>query len=237
MWNAYRYTFIDEETFIDGLVWNAYTFIDEETYMLGPGKWVRISKIRDCWYSVHIGLAHIRSYISSFLNNENRKHIIVFWEIGSNATLSPHSCDYYNQKRHRTTHFCGTPYLHRFLTPPPARIAPLREQNRGLCIATLHTVASKITKLLLGFRQILEFYFEKISPQWRIPSTKPDKRNAPSKGILPPPKCTLGCESASKKLTTSTKSVLLLLSVGPSIVAVQRHSLQCGKMIHRREKR
>ena len=29
------YTFIDEETFIGGLAWNAYTFIDEETFIGG----------------------------------------------------------------------------------------------------------------------------------------------------------------------------------------------------------
>ena len=135
MWNAYRYTFIDEETFIGGLAWNAYTFIDEETFICGPGNEVG----KNCedpgllilFRSYKIGLEHI----SSFLKNENRKHNIIYttslclWEIGSNASLSPHSCYFYNQKRHRTTHFCWTPYLHRVLTPPPARIAPLRDLN------------------------------------------------------------------------------------------------------------
>ena len=81
-------------------------------------------------------------------------------------------------------------------------------------ISTSRIVASHITKLLLSFRQILQFRFRD-NPQGRIPPWKVTKTRSflstcygdPSATEVPP--C---CEAATTKLTFSTTSVLLLLN-------------------------
>ena len=86
-------------------------------------------------------------------------------------------------------------------------------------MATSHVVASHITKLLSSFRQILEFRFrenqqERIPP-WKVTKTKPFLSTCygdPSATEVPP--C---CEAATRKLTFSTTSVLLLLDVPLSL--------------------
>ena len=86
-------------------------------------------------------------------------------------------------------------------------------------MATSHVVASHITKLLSSFRQILEFRFrenqqERIPP-WKVTKTKQFLSTCygdPSATEVHP--C---CEAASKKLTFSTTSVLLLLNVPLSL--------------------
>ena len=86
-------------------------------------------------------------------------------------------------------------------------------------MATSHVVASHITKLLSSFRQILEFRFrenqqERIPP-WKVTKTKPFLSTCygdPSATEVPP------CfEAATRKLTFSTTSVLLLLDVPLSL--------------------
>ena len=91
--------------------------------------------------------------------------------------------------------------------------------NASGVISTSHIVASHITKLLLSFRQILQFRFWD-NPQGRIPPWKVTKTRPflsmcygdPSATEVPP--C---CETATKKLTFSTTSVLLLLNMPLSL--------------------
>ena len=91
--------------------------------------------------------------------------------------------------------------------------------NASGVISTSHIVASHITKLLLSFRQILQFRFWD-NPQGRIPPWKVTKTRQflstcygdPSATEVPP--C---CEAATKKLTFSTISVLLLLNMPLSL--------------------
>ena len=88
--------------------------------------------------------------------------------------------------------------------------------NASGVIATSHIVASHITKLLLSFRQILQFRF----PQGRAPRIKWLKQShfcRCAMAILPPPKRPLCCEAPTKKLTFYTASVLLLLNVPLSL--------------------
>ena len=91
--------------------------------------------------------------------------------------------------------------------------------NASGVISTSHIVASHITKLLLSFRQILQFCFRD-NPQGRIPPWKVTKTRPflstcygdPSATEVPP--C---CEAATIKLTFSTTSVLLLLNMPLSL--------------------
>ena len=91
---------------------------------------------------------------------------------------------------------------------------PFAHKRFGV-ISTSHIVASNITKLLLSFRQILQFLFRD-NPQGRIPPWKVTKTRPflstcygdPSATEVPP--C---CEAATTKLTFSTTSVLLLLNM------------------------
>ena len=91
--------------------------------------------------------------------------------------------------------------------------------NASGLISTSHIVASHITKLLLSFRQILQFRFRD-NPQGRIPPWKVTKTRPflstcygdPSATEVPP--C---CEAATTKLTFSTTSVLLLLNMPLSL--------------------
>ena len=91
--------------------------------------------------------------------------------------------------------------------------------NASGVISTSHIVARHITKLLLSFRQILQFRFWD-NPQGRIPPWKVTKTRPflsmcygdPSATEVPP--C---CETATKKLTFSTTSVLLLLNMPLSL--------------------
>ena len=91
--------------------------------------------------------------------------------------------------------------------------------NASGVISTSHIVASHITKLLLSFRQILQLRFWD-NPQGRIPPWKVTKTRPflsmcygdPSATEVPP--C---CETATKKLTFSTTSVLLLLNMPLSL--------------------
>ena len=91
--------------------------------------------------------------------------------------------------------------------------------NASGVISTSHIVASHITKLLLSFRQILQFRFWD-NPQGRIPPWKVTKTRPflsmcygdPSATEVPP--C---CETATNKLTFSTTSVLLLLNMPLSL--------------------
>ena len=91
--------------------------------------------------------------------------------------------------------------------------------NASGVISTSHIVASHIPKLLLSFRQILQFRFWD-NPQGRIPPWKVTKTRPflsmcygdPSATEVPP--C---CETATKKLTFSTTSVLLLLNMPLSL--------------------
>ena len=91
--------------------------------------------------------------------------------------------------------------------------------NASGVISTSHIVASHITKLLLSFRQILQFRFLD-NPQGRIPPWKVTKTRPflsmcygdPSATEVPP--C---CETATNKLTFSTTSVLLLLNMPLSL--------------------
>ena len=86
-------------------------------------------------------------------------------------------------------------------------------------MASSHVVASHITKLLSSFRQILQFRF-RANRQGRIPPWKVTKTRSflstcygyPSTTEVPP--C---CQAATKKLTFSTTSVLLLLNVPLSL--------------------
>ena len=86
--------------------------------------------------------------------------------------------------------------------------------NASGVISTSHIVASHITKLLLSFVKSYNFVFV---PQGRIPPlTKTRPFLSMCLGILPPPvpPC---CETATKKLTFSTTSVLLLLNMPLSL--------------------
>ena len=91
--------------------------------------------------------------------------------------------------------------------------------NASGVISTSHIVASHITKLPLSFRQILQFRFWD-NPQGRIPPWKVTKTRPflsmcygdPSATEVPP--C---CETATKKFTFSTTSVLLLLNMPLSL--------------------
>ena len=91
--------------------------------------------------------------------------------------------------------------------------------NASGVISTSHIVASHITKLLLSFRQILQFRFWD-NPQGRIPPWKVTKTRPflsmcygdPSATEVPP-----YCEAATTKLTFSTTSVLLLLNMPLSL--------------------
>ena len=91
--------------------------------------------------------------------------------------------------------------------------------NASGVISTSHIVASHITKLLLSFRQILQFRFwdntQGRIPPWKVTKTRPFLSMCygdPSATEVPP--C---CETATKKLTFSTTSVLLLLNMPLSL--------------------
>ena len=98
-------------------------------------------------------------------------------------------------------------------------LCPTSHTNASGLISTSHIVASHITKLLLSFRQILQFRFRD-NPQGRIPPWKVTKTRPflstcygdPSATEVPP--C---CEAATTKLTFSTTSVLLLLNMPLSL--------------------
>ena len=98
-------------------------------------------------------------------------------------------------------------------------LCPTSHTNASGLISTSHIVASHITKLLLSFRQILQFRFRD-NPQGRIPPWKVTKTRPflstcygdPSATEVPP--C---CEAATTKLTFSTTSVL-----GPTAVKMNR---------------
>ena len=86
-------------------------------------------------------------------------------------------------------------------------------------MASSHVVASHITKLLSSFRQILQFRFRANRqgriPPWKVTKTRPFLSTCygyPSTTEVPP--C---CQAATKKLTFSTTSVLLLLNVPLSL--------------------
>ena len=86
-------------------------------------------------------------------------------------------------------------------------------------MASSHVVASHITKLLSSFRQILQFRFRENRqgriPPWKVTKTRPFLSTCygyPSTTEVPP--C---CQAATKKLTFSTTSVLLLLNVPLSL--------------------
>ena len=99
--------------------------------------------------------------------------------------------------------------------------------NASGVISTSHIVASHITKLLLSFRQILQFRFRD-NPQGRIPPWKVTKTRPflskcygdPSATEVPP--C---CEAATTKLTFSTTSVLLLLNMPLSLYRLYRGTI------------
>ena len=86
-------------------------------------------------------------------------------------------------------------------------------------MASSHVVASHITKILSSFRQILQFRFRENRqgriPPWKVTKTRPFLSTCygyPSTTEVPP--C---CQAATKKLTFSTTSVLLLLNVPLSL--------------------
>ena len=86
-------------------------------------------------------------------------------------------------------------------------------------MASSHVVASHITKLLSSFRQIVQFRFRENRqgriPPWKVTKTRPFMSTCygyPSTTEVPP--C---CQAATKKLTFSTTSVLLLLNVPLSL--------------------
>ena len=81
-------------------------------------------------------------------------------------------------------------------------------------MASSHVVASHITKLLSSFRQILQFRFRE-NRQGKVTKTRPFLSTCygyPSTTEVPP--C---CQAATKKVTFSTTSVLLLLNVPLSL--------------------
>ena len=82
-------------------------------------------------------------------------------------------------------------------------------------MASSHVVASHTTQILSSFRQILQFRFRENRqgriPPWKVTKTRPFLSTCygyPSTTEVPP--C---CQAATKKLTFSTTSVLLLLNV------------------------
>ena len=86
-------------------------------------------------------------------------------------------------------------------------------------MASSHVVASHITKLLSSCRQILQFRFRENRqgriPPWKVTKTRPFLFSCygyPSTTEVPP--C---CQAATKKLTFSTTSVLLLLNIPLSL--------------------
>ena len=117
---------------------------------------------------------------------------------------------------HRTTNR-GQPSIH-FPIGDHVNVFWCRSHtNTSGVIATSHIVASHITKLLLSFRQILQFRF----PQGRVPRIKWLKQShfcRCAMAILPPPKrplCFLHCISVT--------------AVKCTIVPVQRSNFKAAK--------